>query len=234
MNEGQDTNQRTYRDILPDSTSIIDFAYSEKHPLRVGAFSISHKQEIDYHGLEFDNTYGRESESDDEDYSYSSDEINCKAVALFDFMPENDNEVALTEGQIIWISYRHGQGWLVAEDSETGENGLVPEEYVEIYYDDEVEDMPKRNEIDDIPKPFLPEILQNYNIQKREDSDSEWVDTDDDIDAEDARKIPADNIKEKGAHGEHIHNEQRQTLKHPGTDSNVGQLQEEVHELSLS
>ncbi|ODV79727.1 uncharacterized protein CANTADRAFT_35391, partial [Suhomyces tanzawaensis NRRL Y-17324] len=53
-----------------------------------------------------------------------------KAIALFDFTPENDNEVGLTAGQLIWISYRHGQGWLVAEDPESGENGLVPEEYV--------------------------------------------------------------------------------------------------------
>ncbi|KAK9372598.1 uncharacterized protein V1513DRAFT_384424 [Lipomyces chichibuensis] len=60
------------------------------------------------------------------------DEIHGRAVALFDFEPENDNEVALKEGQEIWISYRHGQGWLVAQDPATGESGLVPEEYVEI------------------------------------------------------------------------------------------------------
>ncbi|KAK9349954.1 hypothetical protein V1505DRAFT_327869 [Lipomyces doorenjongii] len=60
------------------------------------------------------------------------DEIHGRAVALFDFEPENDNEVALKEGQEIWISYRHGQGWLVAQDPATGETGLVPEEYVEI------------------------------------------------------------------------------------------------------
>ncbi|KAK9316718.1 hypothetical protein V1524DRAFT_475276 [Lipomyces starkeyi] len=60
------------------------------------------------------------------------DEIHGRAVALFDFEPENDNEVALKEGQEIWISYRHGQGWLVAQDPGTGESGLVPEEYVEI------------------------------------------------------------------------------------------------------
>ncbi|RCK65536.1 NAP1-binding protein 2 [Candida viswanathii] len=56
------------------------------------------------------------------------DEINCKARAIFDFSAENDNEISLVEGQIIWISYRHGQGWLVAEDPENGENGLVPED----------------------------------------------------------------------------------------------------------
>ncbi|ODV71938.1 adaptor protein NBP2, partial [Cyberlindnera jadinii NRRL Y-1542] len=53
------------------------------------------------------------------------------AVALFDFTPENDNEIGLTMGQIVWINYRYGQGWLVAEDDQ-GEIGLVPEEYVQL------------------------------------------------------------------------------------------------------
>ncbi|ODQ65571.1 Sh3 domain of Nbp2, partial [Nadsonia fulvescens var. elongata DSM 6958] len=53
-----------------------------------------------------------------------------RAIALFDFEPENDNEYRLTAGHMVWISYRHGQGWLVAEDAITGDTGLVPEEYV--------------------------------------------------------------------------------------------------------
>lgn len=60
----------------------------------------------------------------------SADEIHGRAIALFDFVPENDNEAPLRVGQVIWVSYRHGQGWLVAEDPATGETGLVPEEYV--------------------------------------------------------------------------------------------------------
>lgn len=60
----------------------------------------------------------------------SADEIHGRAVALFDFVPENDNEAPLAVGQVVWVSYRHGQGWLVAEDPATGETGLVPEEYV--------------------------------------------------------------------------------------------------------
>ena len=56
----------------------------------------------------------------------SADEIHGRAVALFDFIPENENEAPLKEGQVIWVSYRHGQGWLVAEDPRTGETGLVP------------------------------------------------------------------------------------------------------------
>ncbi|PNS20831.1 hypothetical protein CAC42_2762 [Sphaceloma murrayae] len=57
------------------------------------------------------------------------------SLALYDFSPENDNELALREGQIIQVGYRHGQGWLVAMNLETGEQGLVPEEYVRLLRD---------------------------------------------------------------------------------------------------
>ncbi|KAL8901936.1 MAG: hypothetical protein Q9207_004946 [Kuettlingeria erythrocarpa] len=63
------------------------------------------------------------------------EEMHGKAVALFDFTRENENELPLSEGQVIWVSYRHGQGWLVAEDPKTGDKGLVPEEYVRLVRD---------------------------------------------------------------------------------------------------
>lgn len=63
------------------------------------------------------------------------EEMHGKAVALFDFARENENELPLLEGQVLWVSYRHGQGWLVAQDPKTGENGLVPEEYVRLLRD---------------------------------------------------------------------------------------------------
>ncbi|KAJ5430161.1 hypothetical protein N7491_007177 [Penicillium cf. griseofulvum] len=67
------------------------------------------------------------------DYQFAigcpDEEMHGKAVALFDFTREHENELPLTEGQVIYVSYRHGQGWLVAEDPKTGENGLVPEEF---------------------------------------------------------------------------------------------------------
>lgn len=133
------------------NTSIIDFAYEEGHPLRLGNYPVSSRSSF----------WSDRASSDDEALylSYSLDEINLKAIALFDFKLENDNEVDLKEGQTIWISYRHGQGWLVAENPETGENGLVPEEYVEICAEN------------DEPRRFLPEILQNH--------DSEWEDIED-------------------------------------------------------
>ena len=73
------------------------------------------------------------------DYQFTiaspDEEMHGKAVALFDFARENENELPLTEGQVIWVSYRHGQGWLVAEDPKTRDAGLVPEEYVRLLRD---------------------------------------------------------------------------------------------------
>lgn len=99
----------------------------------------------------YDNTPGSESSglepgrfSTDEsrysrDYQFTiaspDEEMHGKAVALFDFARENENELPLVEGQVIWVSYRNGQGWLVAEDPKTRETGLVPEEYVRLLRD---------------------------------------------------------------------------------------------------
>lgn len=73
------------------------------------------------------------------DYQFTiaspDEEMHGKAVALFDFERENENELPLVEGQVIWVSYRHGQGWLVAKDPKTEESGLVPEEYVRMLRD---------------------------------------------------------------------------------------------------
>ncbi|TVY24054.1 NAP1-binding protein [Lachnellula hyalina] len=73
------------------------------------------------------------------DYQFTiaspDEEMHGKAVALFDFQRENENELPLVEGQVIVVSYRHGQGWLVAMDPRTQESGLVPEEYVRLLRD---------------------------------------------------------------------------------------------------
>lgn len=148
--------------VCSPNTAITDYAYPLSHPLRNANFPTSDRasvlsEEVDL----FDESY-----DDSLAHTYLTDEINRRAVALFDFEPENDNEVPLREGQVIWISYRHGQGWLVAEDPELGENGLVPEEYVDIFYTDETED---------VPKPFMPRILQELRLH----DDSDWEDTDD-------------------------------------------------------
>ncbi|KAI0170338.1 hypothetical protein BJ166DRAFT_192946 [Pestalotiopsis sp. NC0098] len=83
------------------------------------------------------NAYDESRYSRDYQFTITSpdEEMHGKAVALFDFARENENELPLVEGQIIWVSYRHGQGWLVAEDPKTQESGLVPEEYVRLLRD---------------------------------------------------------------------------------------------------
>lgn len=83
-----------------------------------------------------------ETMDDEDDGRYSKDyeftivspdeEMHGKAIALFDFLPEHENELGLREGQIILVSYRHDQGWLVAEDPATKEVGLVPEDFVRL------------------------------------------------------------------------------------------------------
>lgn len=80
---------------------------------------------------------GKEGLVSEEDLTTASaDEIHGQAVALFDFEPEHENEFALVEGQVIYISSRHGQGWLVAVDMTSHDCGLVPEEYVKMLPDD--------------------------------------------------------------------------------------------------
>ncbi|KAE9979555.1 hypothetical protein EG328_000808 [Venturia inaequalis] len=73
------------------------------------------------------------------DYQFTiaspDEEMHGRAVALFDFASESENELPLVEGQVILVSYRHGQGWLVAQDPKTGDTGLVPEEYVRLLRD---------------------------------------------------------------------------------------------------
>jgi hypothetical protein len=73
------------------------------------------------------------------DYQFTiaspEEEVTGRAVALFDFTPENDNELGLVEGQVILVSWKYGQGWLVATDPRTGHQGLVPEEYVRLLRD---------------------------------------------------------------------------------------------------
>ncbi|KAH8179433.1 SH3 domain-containing protein [Sarocladium implicatum] len=100
------------------------------------------------------------------DYQFTitspDEEFHGKAVALFDFVRENENELPLAEGQIIWVSYRHGQGWLVAEDPKTQESGLVPEEYVRLLRDIQggMNSLTGLSESDDIGTPTQPEHAQ--------------------------------------------------------------------------
>ncbi|KTW26768.1 hypothetical protein T552_02769 [Pneumocystis carinii B80] len=120
----------------------------------------------------FDSTVKNREINDMESYKVleeSEDEIYGKAVALFDFIPEHENEFALVRGQKIWISYRHEQGWLVAVDPETGDAGLVPEEYVQMYnFDDVFTDNKKQY----IPIKQSEETIIENDVQKDKINDN--------------------------------------------------------------
>lgn len=114
----------------------------------------------------------------------SADEIHGRAVALFDFVPENDNEAPLRVGQVIWVSYRHGQGWLVAEDPTTGETGLVPEEYVRMLPAHSSQDvattMPMEDHTVEIDTSTAPEeitVHEESPIENKSDHEDEEQDT---------------------------------------------------------
>ena len=87
------------------------------------------------------------------------------SLALYSFEPENSNELRLVEGQEIMVSYRHGQGWLVASDPRSGEQGLVPEAYVRL-----IADMPN----------YDPETGQFVDVEdEMDDEDGAMIDLDD-------------------------------------------------------
>lgn len=139
-----------------------DFAYSEDERLHFGVEEMSSSDKFDKETL----PPWEEEEKEDDD-----NEINCKAIAIFEFRPENENELALVPGQEVWVSYRHGQGWLVAENLDSGETGLIPEEYVEL-----IEEATR----------FMPDFLHQdgedavlAQAEGGANSDSEWEDASD-------------------------------------------------------
>ncbi|KAF2996186.1 HOG (high osmolarity glycerol) pathway protein [Curvularia kusanoi] len=123
--EGASRRDSHFAAILPQRS----YAHEEGPPYDSDE-EMSEPGDGDY--IQDDNRFSR-------DYQFTiaspDEEMHGKAVALFDFARENDNELPLVEGQVILVSYRHGQGWLVAQDPKTGESGLVPEEYVRLLRD---------------------------------------------------------------------------------------------------
>ena len=113
-------------------------AYPNQHHQRYDRAHVYSSRNGAY--LKHDEVYDDDDDSRfSRDYSFSiaspDEEMHGKAIALFDFEAENDNELPLKEGQVLWVSYRHGEGWLVAKDPSTGEDGLVPESYVRLERD---------------------------------------------------------------------------------------------------
>ncbi|KAL1915494.1 uncharacterized protein VTP21DRAFT_6618 [Calcarisporiella thermophila] len=58
------------------------------------------------------------------------------ARALYDFEAEFPQELGFCAGDILFIQYRQGEGWFVADHCDSGETGLVPENYVDLLGED--------------------------------------------------------------------------------------------------
>lgn len=147
MNEAANGPGGEYITYPPEQSSSLDVPSGHSRRDSHFATTLPQRAYADEHGPPYDSDEEM-SEPDDflhdssrfsRDYQFTiaspEEEMHGKAVALFDFERENDNELPLVEGQIILVSYRHGQGWLVAQDPKTGESGLVPEEYVRLLRD---------------------------------------------------------------------------------------------------
>ncbi|OBA24761.1 hypothetical protein HANVADRAFT_28050, partial [Hanseniaspora valbyensis NRRL Y-1626] len=114
--------------------SVRDFAYDAENPLHYGYLDEDEEDEQEYIISEDDDNYSDKRKS----YSLPREYIiNKEGIALYDFENLNDNELPLKKGDLIFINYKHGQGWLVVQRlDDSGEAGLVPEDYVEIIEDE--------------------------------------------------------------------------------------------------
>lgn len=117
--------------------------------------------------------------------------VNQRAVALYDFEPENDNELRLAEGDIVFISYKHGQGWLVAENESGSKTGLVPEEFVSYIQPEDGE-----NEVENKARPFYLTHLITQSVSPKNNIDNtnedEYDDNDEWEDIDDVAEVEAD------------------------------------------
>ncbi|EJT74511.1 SH3 domain-containing protein [Gaeumannomyces tritici R3-111a-1] len=143
VNQGDEANGPggEYVTYPPDQPGDVDnaggYQMGDQQPRQYAEHDAGYDSRSDGSSSPSSPAFGRTDESRySRDYQFTitspDEEMHGKAVALFDFARENENELPLVEGQIIWVSYRHGQGWLVAMDPKTQESGLVPEEYVRL------------------------------------------------------------------------------------------------------
>lgn len=165
--------------------SIKDFAYEESNPLHYGYYNdgLEDTEEgTDTGGYNGDDSYIDDYEDPDNNTNDNDLErrqsvilpndyiVNKRAIALYDFEPENDNELGFKEGDTLFISYRHGQGWLVAENQERDQTGLVPEEFVSFVEPSKEE----QEEDNNVARPFyLTQFITNGLVPLQDEEESE-------------------------------------------------------------
>lgn len=122
--------------------------------------------------------YSEDSESDESNWDRIEEELEenvqiyhdplliqeelVRAVSLYEFQPENGNELPLEPNQEIYVNNsRDFGGWLVAYNLETGATGLVPSQYVVIVTEEEEEEEEEGEQ-------SLSEQVQNISITEEE------------------------------------------------------------------
>ncbi|KAJ2846848.1 HOG (high osmolarity glycerol) pathway protein, partial [Coemansia erecta] len=112
---------------------IRDFAYGNDDPRYEGTFN----------ELEAEGDAGNESDPwssfegggpevrvDDDEAGGSANAVLRKARAMYDFEAENPTELEFSENDVLYITYKQCDGWLVGYKG--NQVGLIPENYVEM------------------------------------------------------------------------------------------------------
>ncbi|KAJ1720533.1 HOG (high osmolarity glycerol) pathway protein [Coemansia erecta] len=115
-------------------TIVRDFAYSKDDPRHAGQFKeIAREDDADADDSDSwsSSISGEPGISADDDTTGSSASSTMgMARALYDFEAENPTELAFAENDILHITYKQCDGWLVGfKDNQVG---LIPENYVEL------------------------------------------------------------------------------------------------------
>ncbi|PVU93806.1 hypothetical protein BB561_003025 [Smittium simulii] len=128
------------------NVQIFDFAYPEDDPRHYGVYSavehsdtaVSSKNSIN--SFIEEETLGLKTSSESEAHKQAKQDsateelpetlLLGKAVALFDFEGEGDEELSFKKGEQLILTKRQTSGWVVGYKGD--EVGLVPEAYVKI------------------------------------------------------------------------------------------------------
>ncbi|OMH85347.1 NAP1-binding protein 2 [Zancudomyces culisetae] len=111
MNQNSEPNSKT------QAIEIFDFAYPKDDPRHKGIYLMQNQNE-------WETETEQESESDVVD-------IIGRAVVLYDFVAESENELSVLKGDMLVVSASGAEGWYIGCKGED-EVGLVPATYVSI------------------------------------------------------------------------------------------------------
>ncbi|PVU92206.1 hypothetical protein BB559_003810 [Furculomyces boomerangus] len=109
---------------------IYDFAYNSEDPRHKGIFP-SHETNHDVEQESLQSSADTENADDDDlETKDPENKIIGKARALYDFAAESEYELGFSQGDILILTKKQGEGWVIGYKGD--DVGLVPENYVEL------------------------------------------------------------------------------------------------------